>query len=645
MIQFFRSFFKSKLGLAITFVFIGLIALAFASSDVAGTGTFGGVSGGDRVAIVGDEKIGTAELARTTSSALDQVRREDPTVSMQAFVENGGLEGVLDRLIDRYAVGAYAEMHGLRAGNNLINSEIVSIPAFRGPDGNFSQDVYQQAIRQQNLTDALLRQDLGSGLLQQQLMGPSLISTNVPSKIATRYASLLKERRQGSVALLPSAAFAPSGDPSDAALNGFYEENRSRYIRPERRVIRYASFGIGAVDSSVTPTEAEIAARYQRDAEEYSAKETRQLTQLIVPTQDAANSLRQQVQAGSSLEAVARGAGFSTTQVGPVDQSDYAGASSEAVASAVFAAPRGSIAAPARSPLGWHLVRVENVDRTAARSLAQVSSRIREQLLVEKRNEALADLSARVEEQIDSGAALSEVADELDIQISTTPALTADGRVYGQQGRGVPDQLRGTIDTAFQMEEGDPQLAEIVRGQTFLVFEVSDITPSATAPLNEIRDRVLAEWRLSEGSRLAKEAADRVIGKLGDSPTLAAALRQEEVNLPPVENVDLNRQQLIANPNQQVPAPLVLLFSMAQGTTKRLEAPNDLGWFVVDLDEISVDPITNDDPLVNAAQQQLRAGIGEEYRRQMLAAIREEVGVERNENAVEAVRKQLVGVN
>ena len=47
MFQFFRNFFKTKLGLAISLAFLGLIALAFASADVSSTGTFGGIAGGD----------------------------------------------------------------------------------------------------------------------------------------------------------------------------------------------------------------------------------------------------------------------------------------------------------------------------------------------------------------------------------------------------------------------------------------------------------------------------------------------------------------------------------------------------------------------------------------------------------------------
>lgn len=645
MIQFFRSFFQSKIGLAITFAFLALIALAFASMDVAGNSTFGGVSGGDRVALVGDTRISTSDLSRRTTNAVNQVRNEDPTISIRSFVAGGGVEEVLDQMIDRYAISTYARNHGLRAGDNLVNSEIIQISAFAGPDGNFSDSTYRQALAQQGLTDAMIRSDLGDDLLQRQLVDPAVIATSMPGKIARRYTALLKERRKGSIAFVPSALFAPTDDPTDKQLADFYTETRSNYIRPERRTIRYASFGVGSLDASVEPTAAEIAARYERDKDQYAAKETRSLTQLIVPTQDAANSLRRRVSAGASLQSVAREAGFSTTSLGPITREEYQASSNAQIAQAVFAAAQGSIAEPVRGALGWHVVKVEKIDRKPARTLAQVTPAIRESMLGEKRIAALSDLSARVEEQIDEGGSLTEIAKDLGIEITTTPQLTGDGRVYGDPTKGTPPALQGAVETAFQMEEGEPQLAEIVRGQTFLIFEASQIIRSASAPLDEIKPQVTTAWRLAQGSKLAREAADRVLKGATNPSEIASLIGKEKIKLPPVDRVDLNRQELVTRGNQQVPPPLALMFSMAAGTTKKLKAPRDLGWFVVGLDNISVDPVAAEDPLVAGAQRDLSGALRIEYRRQLTSAIRDELGVERNENAIAAVRKQLTGEN
>lgn len=640
MLTMFRNVFKSKIGVALTLAFLGLIAFAFASSDVASTGTFGGIAGGDNVAAVGGEKIGTGDFTRTVNVALDQVRQEDPTVSMAAFVEQGGLEEVLDQMIDRRAISLYAEKYGLRAGTNLVNSEIQAIPAFRGPDGKFSEDAFRQALAQRQLNEGAVRRDLADGLLAQQILVPAAFGAKLPDKVVRRYAALSKERREGAIALLPSTAFAPKGDPSVSQLTSYYQANRADFIRPERRVLRYATFGAEAL-GDLAPTEAEIAARYNRDKAQYAAKELRRVEQLVVPTRQAAEAIARSVAGGESLAAAARRAGLAVSEIGPIGRAELASRTSSAVASAVFAAPRGGVAEPARGQLGWYVMRVEEIDSTPARSLAQVREEIAETLRQEKRRLALAELASDIEDQFAEGASLVDVAQELDLEVAATQPIVATGEVYGGAGETAPPILAPALGSAFEMEEGEPQIAEIEAGRTFLLYETTRVIPSAAAPLREIREAVTAAWRRAEGAERARAAADRVLARIAKGQTVSAAMAAEKVPLPPVDQVDLTREQLAAA--QQVPAPLALLFSMAQGTAKKLEAPADAGWFVVSVDDIEPGRIAAGDPLLDQASAALGQLAGREYSDQLRVAMREELGVERNPDAIAAARRQLTG--
>ncbi len=642
MLTFFRSFFKSKIGLAITLAFLGLIAFAFASSDVANNATFGGIAGGDRVAVVGDDRIDTAELSRAASNAVDRVREQNPTISMQAFVAQGGLEEVLDQLIDRYAIETYGRKHGLRAGDNLINSEIQQIGSFRGADGNFSQEAYSGALAQQGLTDAMVRGDIGTGLIAQQLLTPAAFGARMPEALARRYAQLFKERREGAIAFLPAGAYAPSADPSDAVLQKFYANSRDDFIRPERRIIRYVAFGSEAIEDSITPTDAEIARRFQQDSAQYAASEDRGYTQLIVPTQQAAATIRDRVSSGASLESVAREAGFQVSVTNSASRSELRSDTSEAVAQTYFNTRRGGITEPARSPLGWHVARIDNVRTRTARTLAQVRGELTETMREEKRLDALADLASEMEELFDGGATLPEVAEQFGLEVQSSRPVTAAGQVYGTQ-EALPGILAPVLTTAFQMEESEPQVGEVARGETYVAFDVAEITLSAAAPLAEIRDNVVTAWRLSEGSKAARAAADRVIERLENDTDLAVALSAERPTLPPTENISLSREELARRQEQRVPPPLALLFSMAQGTSKKLAAANNLGWFVVDLRDISIGEIDDNDPLIQQARQQLGQQLSDEYTDQLVAAFRKEMGVERNPDAIAAVRRQLTG--
>jgi len=642
MITFFRRFFQSKIGIAVTLAFLGLIAFAFASSDVANTGTFGGVSGGDRVAVVGGEKISTSDLASAANVAVNNARRQDPTFSMPSFIEDGGLETILEQILERSAISEFAQKYGLRAGTNLVNSEIINIPAFRGADGNFDDNAYRQAIGQQGLTDAMVRDDLRSGLLARQLLVPSAFGGRVPEKFAMRYASLVKERREGSFGLIPSALYAPSDDPTDEQLRTYYEANRGDYIRPERRIIRYFTFGDAELGDLAAPSDEEVAARYEENREAYAPSENRTITQLIVPTQQAANAIRERVQAGGSLEAAASEAGLQTVSLGPIGRTELVAQTSAAVAQAIFDTDRGSVAEPARSGLGFHIARVDAVDRKAGRNLEQARTEIVSTLAEEKRTNALADLAETIEGQAESGVSLPDIAKEIDVETKSTRPVTGAGQVYGTQ-EGADRVLAPALQTAFQMEEGQPQLAVLIPGQMFLVYEVTEITPSAAAPVADVREQAITAWKLSEGLKLAKDATDRVMERIAEGSTLAAAIRAEDKAIPAVETINISREQL--GQGQRVAAPLALMFSMAQGTTKRLEIPQNAGWAIVQLEEIEAGTISKDDPQFQQASLELSQSISREYSEQFRKAVQAEIGVERNEVAIEAVRKQLSGKN
>jgi peptidyl-prolyl cis-trans isomerase D len=633
----------SKWGVLVTLSFLVLIALAFAGGDIASNGMFGGVSGGDRVAVVGDERIDTSDLNTAMRTAFDRTRQQNPTLTMQAFVAAGTLDRVLDELVSRAGIGEFAKRHGLRASKRLIDSEIVQIPQFRDASGNFDHTAFLAILNQQGLSEADVRGDFEQGLLARQVLSPAELGATMPMSMVKRFVSLLRENRKGTIAVLPSAAYAPASGPSDAQLQTYYRAHSEAYVRPERRVLRWASFGDDVVGTLPPPTDDQIKAYYDANAARYAASEKRTFTQLVVPTQQAAQAIENEVKGGKSLDQAAREKGLSTAKIGPVTQSQLANQASAAVAQSAFGAAQGALTTPARGGLGWYILRADAIQRTPARSIEAARGEIAETLTTEHRRQALNDLTGKLEDELDGGASMVEIAKQHGLTIATTPAITADGKIYGTQDQ-VPQALAPTLSTAFAMDEEQPQLAEVVPGKTFVIYEASQIIPSATAPLAEIREQVTADWRKAQGNAAAKQAADRVLKRIKGGATLAGALAAEKRTLPAPDRIDMKREQLTQLARQgRVPAALALLFSMAEGTEKRLEAPNDNGWFVLQLDDIALGEVADNDPLLARSRQELGPTVGGEYSEQLVKAILGELGVERNPTAINAVRNQLAG--
>jgi peptidyl-prolyl cis-trans isomerase D len=641
MLQLVRGFVSSKVGAAIALLLLLLIAFAFAAGDVAGLRSFGG-NDSSHVATVGKVAIDATTLSQSANNAVENLKQENPRLSMKSFLAEGGLDKVLDELLSRTALSVFGQNHGIVAGTRLVDSEITKIPAFRGIDGKFSETAFRQLLAQRGISEKAVREDLAQGLIARQILEPASFGATMPRELAMRYAALLKEKRSGAIALLPSPAFAPKTPPSDKELADFYAAHRNQFIRPERRVIRYASFGDEVLKNLPAPSEAEIAAFYAKNRAQYTAVELRRLTQLIVPTEPAARAVAAEVAKGKTLEAAAAEKGLSVSKMGPIEKGALAQSASQAVADAGFAAASGAIAAPARSAIGWHVLRVDGVDKRPEKTLDQARPEIAAQLGATKRRDALVDLTAKIEEEFENGGNLADIARDRGLTLKQTPPLTADGKSYANPSEPMPPELAKVVSTAFQMEERKPQIAEVDPNKTFVIFDVSQIAASAPAPLAEIKNDVLSAYLLDKGSAAAKAAGEKLAAATRGGKSLAEAAAALKLPMPPVQPVEMNRQDLTAQGRTPGP-PLILLFSMARGTTKLLPIPGNRGWFVVSLKDITMQPLAADDPIVPQAQRELGQLAGAEYADSLRRAIRAEVTVKRNEAAVQAVRTQLGG--
>lgn len=640
MLEFFRKFMKSKVGLAITLGFVGLMAFAFVLAD--GVSGLGGAGAGGKVATVGGRSIDSQTLSSNALNAVEQTRKQNPTATMKQFIEADGLNQLVDQLIDVAAIAVWGEDHGMVAGKRLVDSELLKIPSFRGTDGNFSEANFRAALAQAGMNEALFRTQVADDLIAKQVQIPAAFGARVPLDPMLRYAGLLSETREGAIALIPSAAFAPAGEPSAQELATYYQANRTNYMRPERRIVRYATFDDSVIKSIPVPTDAQIAARYKADAEKYTATEARKLTQVIAPTEAAAKVIVADLGKGMTLDASARSKGLSAAAIPSIEKGDYQLQSSAAVADAVFGAKPGALIGPLKGSLGWFVVRVEGDAGKSGKTLEQARPEIVAMLNEENKRHALAEFSAKVEDGFDSGGSLTDIAKDLGLTLQQTQPLLSNGAVYGSEAK-APAEIARVLQAAFFMEsENQPQLAEVEPGKSFIVFDVTGIQTAAPAPIGEIRAQVVADLMLQKGSAAAKAAAEQVLAAAKKGTDMQAAMAALGKPLPPVDRVTMPRNQL-AQMGGQIPPPVALLFSMAKGSVKILTAPRNRGFYVVSVTAITPGKVDPKDPELARARRDFGTITGREYATQLRSAIKEDVGVKKNPSVIDAIKRQLLG--
>lgn len=643
MISFFRRFINSRLGIIVTFAFLAIIAVAFAASDITGLSSGTPAAGGTSVARVGKAEVGLEELKRRVQDDVQTLRQRQPTLDVAQYVNAGGFESTLERLINATALAQFGAKVGMIVSKRAIDGEIASVPDLQGLDGKFSQSKYELLLSQRRITDAQIRADISRSTLGQHLTSPTEGAGQVPINLASPYAALLLEKRAGVIGFVPTNAIGAGEKPTEAEVAAYYKRNAARYTIPERRVIRYAVITPDLVKASATPTEAEVSAAYKAQATRFAASETRTLSQVVIGDKAGADALVAKIKGGTPIDAAARAVGLDAATLTKLDKKAYATQTTPEIANAVFAGTRGSIIGPVKAPLGWAIVRIDSVEQIAAKSLDQARVDLTKELTAQKLSTALTTLRDKIDDAIADNATFAEIVSDNKLKAQTTAPIIADGRDPENSTIAPDPKLAQVVKAGFAAEPGDdPQLAPVDQDGSFAVVALDRVVPSAPPALATISSLVTRDFAINRALKKARTIAVDIVAKANKGVPLTQAIAQSPIKLPDARPIASSRAQLASDP-KGAPAPLVLLFSMANKTAKLLEAPNQTGYYVIYLDQVERAGAANNPQLLQAMRGDLSKLVGREFVQQFVAAARKDVGVKKNDALIAQTRKDLVG--
>jgi peptidyl-prolyl cis-trans isomerase D len=641
MLAFFRRLSKSKIGNWImAFVLVAILG-GFALADLSNFGT--GIPGfglpTTTLAQVGSQDVNESEFTQAMERHLEQVRQQNPNADYKTILPD--FDALLAQLIDQHALVAFADKYGFSVSKRLIDAEIANLPGVKGLNGKPDVRAYQQLLQQNRLTDADIRQRLSAEIVGRYLLFPVTAEARVPSGVATPYAQMLLEEREGEAAVVPFTSFIAGLKPSDADLQRYYAANRARYVVPEQRVMRFAKITADQV-AVAPPTEQEIEAYYKANQATYAAKETRNLTQVVVPDQATANAIAARAKGGQALAAAAAPAGAKAAVSSPQDQSKdaFASAAGAAAANAVFAAPSGAVVGPIQSDFGWVVAKVESVKQIGGKTLAAAKPEIIAKLNDQKRKDALEDLVGKIQDAIDNGRNFTEAVALAKLTATTSPLVTAAGTSRTDAAYKLPAEFAPALKAGFDIEPTDePEVVALPDKSGYVMVSPLQVVASAPAPLASIRDRVAAEWTMGEGLVRAKKAADTLAAKASQGVSLADAVKQLGVALP-VQPLKARRLQ-VAQANPQVVPALRTLFSIQAGKAKMVPDTERRGYFVVKVNKVLPANALAALPFVGRMRAEIQQQNSDDYARQFVAAMREDLKVRRNEKAIQSMKQRF----
>jgi len=629
-------------------IIFALVALAFIATGVfthemPGTTS---LSGGDgaTIAKVGGTTLTATDMEQRIRNQYAQSSQQQPGLDMPSFLAQA-FAPIVEQTIGATALEAYGRSIGLVASKKQVDGSIAAIPAFHGPDGNFSQQVYLAAIAQQHIGDAQVRSDLGGDLIRRMVYLPATGALTLPDGVVKAYAGLIMEQRAGSIGFVPTEATAGGTPPSDADVAAFYKAHLAAYTTPERRVLRYALIGRDQVSAGAIPTEADVRKVYDTTPDKYAARETRDLSQVVLPSEAAAKAFKATVTGGKSFADAAKAAGFAATDIaiGNKSQAQYAVQSSPAVSAAAFALPQGGVSDPVKSDFGWHVVKINGVTRVPATPYAAARPQIAGDLAKAKQDQALAALLAKVQDALSNGQGFADVAKANGLSAIDTPAITAGGIAPDQPAYKPAPEVQPLIAAGFKAMPDDPATMQVVQqGERYAVLAVARVVAAAPIPFAQVKPRVTSDVVAFRGAERAKAIATAIVAKVKGGTAIADAFKSAPVKLPDI-HMTTGRRMDLAKLQGQVPPALAALFRAPIGGTQLVPAGNGSGWYVVHVDKATPASDVELAPAIAASRGDLVQAANDEYLEQLADSAKLAIGAKRNESAIAALHAKLLG--
>jgi peptidyl-prolyl cis-trans isomerase D len=242
---------------------IGLVALTFVFWGVENRVTRGSR---ETVATVNGMEISVREFGEELRRQQDQLRQLfgrnfDPA----ALDTPETRRALLEQLIAQRLVASAAIKSHLTVTDESLRDTIASIPAFQGPDGQFSKANYEAVLRTQNppLSPAQFEARLRYDLSLQQL-ARAVGDAAIPSRtVSDRLAALEAQQREIAEVRIPAQQFLAQVKVDDAKVKAYYDANQAEFQTPERVKAEYLVLSAEAIAAQETVKPEEVKAQWE----------------------------------------------------------------------------------------------------------------------------------------------------------------------------------------------------------------------------------------------------------------------------------------------------------------------------------------------------------------------------------------------
>ena len=470
---------KSKTSVSKIFVWI---LLGFLFVGLIGFGT-GNLSGNVKtIGKIGDTDITVNQYVRTLQSELRNTSQQfGQQLTLQQLQAFGIQQRVLSRLVTDKLLENEATKLSLSVDDNTVRDNIISLNAFKGPDGAFNQDAYNYALENAGYTSAEFEEEIRAETAR-NILSQSILSGNTINNIqAELLAAFLLEARSFNIQVLTADSVEIIAEiPTDAELQEFLDKNIEQYTVPESKMISYAILEPEMLTDGVPVDDGILKNIYEEKKNEYNKPEKRTIDRLSFLSTDEASSAISKIKNNDtnfdelSLE---RGLTEDDVAYGTFSKENLADASEE-----IFSAQSGEIVGPVETDLGPVIFRVREIIAAESTPFDDVKNSLVKEYTLSEAKKLVDEKIEESQNLLAAGGTLEDLVGEVGFKIE---------KILFNEETDMPVLKDQTFYKSAQNTDiGEfPEIKELSNGGLF-ALRVDDVVAARTKTIKEVRSEL-----------------------------------------------------------------------------------------------------------------------------------------------------------
>jgi peptidyl-prolyl cis-trans isomerase D len=540
---------KLLMGLLLAPLILGLVAYLI-------PGLPGGVwgTGVDSAALA---TVGKVDIpAATFKNQYQRFLRNNRLPNDRQFLRTLQIEQqILKQLIDKELISAEARRLGIDATANEIQQKVLSLPYFV-ENGNFLFNRYEAILRQNGMTVQEFEDGIRTDIIREKLRNLITDTTLVSDKEVEADYRNRNEKVKVSYVSFEPGPFTNSVTASEGDLKAYYEKNKENYRVPEQRKLKYLLADTAKLRDAIQISDNELRSYYQQNLSNYQLPEMVRAAHILFKTEGKspeevekirakATQVLLQAKAGEDFAGLARKYSEDTSSTNGGDLGLFRrGQMVPPFENAAFSLGVGAISDLVTTNFGFHIIKVLQKQPSHTQKFEEVVSLIKPSLQQRKAEQAAQELADKAFSRLKSNQTFDQVSKELALRIQETSLFSQGSSIPGIGNS--PD----LSSKAFSLKV--KEFASPVRVPSgFVVPQVVEIQAPRLPGMAEVRTKLEQDFKSFKAGDIAKAKADEFANQLKSGANIEKLAKTYGVTVKNSE--DFSRNGTIADLGPSAP--------------------------------------------------------------------------------------------